>query len=373
MLHVFGDTGFEVRRRYVGGVVEVEFALKTSAKVLDRIAERDHSAVSASLESFFKPGSVAVIGASARRGTIGGELFRNVIAADFSGAAYPVNQKGDPVGGVPGYRSIEEIPAPVDLAIVCVPGEQVLAATESALQRRCPCGLRDLGGLRRDRIRGARAPGAAARTRPALRRPPDRPELPRRGVGGVPSERNVRAQRLPGRPHRVLVPERRARAGAARAGRRAGTRTVGVRFDREQGRRLVERPARVLGGRSRDGRRPALPRILRQPTQVRASRRPGGPLEADPRDAQRHEQRRCARSGIAHRRPGRLRRRRRRALPRSRRAARDDSAGAARHRRAAHLAARRPQGTASRSSRTPAVWASSVPTPARRTASCCRN
>ena len=110
MLRVFGDTGFEVRRRYVGGVVEVEFALKTSAEVLDRMAQRDHSAVAASLESFFKPASVAVIGASARRGTIGGELFRNVISADFSGAAYPVNQKGDPVGGVPGYRSIEEIP-----------------------------------------------------------------------------------------------------------------------------------------------------------------------------------------------------------------------------------------------------------------------
>ena len=112
----------------MGGVVEVEFALKPSAEVLDRIAERDHSAVSASLESFFKPGSVAVIGASARRGTIGGELFRNVIAGDFSGAAYPVNQKGDPVGGVPGYRSVEEIPGPVDLAVVCVPGEQVLDA-----------------------------------------------------------------------------------------------------------------------------------------------------------------------------------------------------------------------------------------------------
>jgi RimJ/RimL family protein N-acetyltransferase/predicted CoA-binding protein len=134
MLRVFGDTGFEVRRRYVGGVVEVEFTLKTSAEVLDRIAERDHSAVSASLESFFKPGSVAVIGASTRRGTIGGELFRNVIAADFAGAAYPVNQKGNPVGGVPGYRSIEEIPAPVDLAVICVPGEQVLEATESALR-----------------------------------------------------------------------------------------------------------------------------------------------------------------------------------------------------------------------------------------------
>jgi len=134
MLRVFGDTGFEVRRRAVGGVVEVEFALTSSAEVLDRIAERDHSAVAASLGSFFKPSSVAVIGASARRATIGGELFRNVIAADFTGAAYPVNQKGEPVGGVPSYRSIEDIPALVDLAIICVPGDHVLDAAQSALR-----------------------------------------------------------------------------------------------------------------------------------------------------------------------------------------------------------------------------------------------
>ncbi len=38
--------------------------------------------------------SVAVIGASRRRGSIGGELFRNILAADFAGAAYPVNLQG---------------------------------------------------------------------------------------------------------------------------------------------------------------------------------------------------------------------------------------------------------------------------------------
>ena len=134
MLGVFGDTGFEVTRRYVGGTVEVEFELTPSARVLDRIAERDHSAVAASLGRFFEPASVAVIGASSRRGSIGGELFRNVIAGDYAGAAYPVNPKGDPVGGVRGYQSVEEIPAPVDLAVICVPGDQVLGAAQSSLQ-----------------------------------------------------------------------------------------------------------------------------------------------------------------------------------------------------------------------------------------------
>jgi acetyl coenzyme A synthetase (ADP forming)-like protein len=134
MLRVFGETGFEVKRRHVGGVVEVEFELTPSAEVLDRTAQRDHSAVAASLEPFFMPRSVAVIGASARRGTIGGELFRNVIAGDFDGAAYPVNPKAQPVGGVPAYRTVGEIPERVDLAVVCVPGDQVVDACLAALR-----------------------------------------------------------------------------------------------------------------------------------------------------------------------------------------------------------------------------------------------
>ena len=50
-----------------------------------------------------------MIGASSRHGSIGGELFRNVLAGDFAGAAYPVNAHAEPVSGVRAYSSIEEI------------------------------------------------------------------------------------------------------------------------------------------------------------------------------------------------------------------------------------------------------------------------
>ncbi|MFL5925937.1 MAG: GNAT family N-acetyltransferase [Gaiellaceae bacterium] len=134
MLRVFGDTGFEVQRRYVDGVVEVDFELTASPGVLERTDRRDHSAVARSLEPFFRPTSLAVIGASARRGTIGGELFRNVIAGDFAGAAYPVNPRGEPVGGVHAYHSVEEIPGPVDLAVICVPAARAVEAAHAALR-----------------------------------------------------------------------------------------------------------------------------------------------------------------------------------------------------------------------------------------------
>jgi acetate---CoA ligase (ADP-forming) len=134
MLQVFGDAGFEVDRQLEGGVVEVGFDIEATDHYLDRVDKRDHLAVSASLRPFFAPSSVAVIGASARRGSIGGELFRNILRGDFEGIAYPVNRSGEPVAGVRGFSSIDEIPDPVVLAVICVPGRDVLAAADAALR-----------------------------------------------------------------------------------------------------------------------------------------------------------------------------------------------------------------------------------------------
>ncbi|MGZ4333530.1 MAG: bifunctional acetate--CoA ligase family protein/GNAT family N-acetyltransferase [Gaiellaceae bacterium] len=135
MLKVFGDAGFATTRHLEGGVVEVLFAIEQTDEVRAAMDERDHIAVARSLAPFFTPQSVAVVGASARRGTIGGELFRNILAGDFAGAAYPINAKGQPVGGVPGYSSIDDVPEVVDLAVLCVPGTAVLSAAESVLKR----------------------------------------------------------------------------------------------------------------------------------------------------------------------------------------------------------------------------------------------
>lgn len=135
MLSVFTNAGFVVRREIEGGSVEVEFPIAPTEQYRERVDERDHVAVAASLRPFFAPAVVAVIGASRRRGSIGGELFRNVLAADFTGAVFPVNRSGESVAGVRGYRSVEEIPDAVDLSVVCLPGEGVLAAAEESLRK----------------------------------------------------------------------------------------------------------------------------------------------------------------------------------------------------------------------------------------------
>jgi acetate---CoA ligase (ADP-forming) len=133
MLAVFRDAGFEVTRQTDGGVVELSFPIRATEQYLERVDERDRDATVASLTPFFRPSSVAVIGASARSGSIGNSVVRNLLAADFGGAVYPVNLRGQPVAGVPAVTTMAGIGVAVDLAVVCVPAAAVLDAVGDAL------------------------------------------------------------------------------------------------------------------------------------------------------------------------------------------------------------------------------------------------
>jgi acetyl coenzyme A synthetase (ADP forming)-like protein len=133
MLRVFADAGFETTRDTGGGTAEVRLALGPTERLRTRVDERDHLGVVTSLETFFAPRTVAVIGASPRPGSIGGELFRNVLRGEFRGVAYPVNRSGDSVAGVRAHTSVAGIGDEVDLAVVCLPGPAVLDAARDAL------------------------------------------------------------------------------------------------------------------------------------------------------------------------------------------------------------------------------------------------
>jgi ribosomal protein S18 acetylase RimI-like enzyme len=64
MLGVFRDAGFAVTRASERGEVEICLEIVPTSGYRDRVAARDHAAVRASLEPFFRPASLAVIGAS---------------------------------------------------------------------------------------------------------------------------------------------------------------------------------------------------------------------------------------------------------------------------------------------------------------------
>jgi acetyl coenzyme A synthetase (ADP forming)-like protein len=133
MLRVFTDAGFETTRETILGTTEVRLSLGPTETFRVRVDERDHVGVVTSLGPLFDPKTVAVIGASPRQGSIGGELFRNILRAEFAGVAYPVNRSGTAVAGVRAYASVAEIGEQVDLAVVCLPGPAVLAAAAEAL------------------------------------------------------------------------------------------------------------------------------------------------------------------------------------------------------------------------------------------------
>ena len=127
-----------------------------------------------------------MVGASRRRGSIGGELFRNILAADFLGAAHPVNREGEPVAGVLAYRSIADIPSDVDLAVISLPAAAVLGAAEDALRKGVKALVVISAGFAEIGSEGAAAPGRAAGAGTRPRRAADRAELPRHRVR-VPS------------------------------------------------------------------------------------------------------------------------------------------------------------------------------------------
>jgi acetyl coenzyme A synthetase (ADP forming)-like protein len=133
MLGVFEALGFELSRELSGGEIEIVFPIAPTERYEARVDERDHVAVTASLRPFFETRSVAVVGASRRRGAIGGELFRNILDGDFVGAAYPINRDGAAVAGVRAYRGIADLPEVPDLAVLCVPADGVVEAAEQAL------------------------------------------------------------------------------------------------------------------------------------------------------------------------------------------------------------------------------------------------
>jgi acetyltransferase len=76
------------------------------------------------LSRMFDPRAVAVFGAS-ERGSVAGRLFRNLAEGGFEGAVLAVNPKHRSVLGRPCYRSLQELPEPVDLAVIATPARTV--------------------------------------------------------------------------------------------------------------------------------------------------------------------------------------------------------------------------------------------------------
>lgn len=77
------------------------------------------------LGALFSPGSIAFVGASTARNKLGYRSIRNLLDFGFRGSIYPIHPSAPEICGLPAYKSILEVPEPVDRAYVAVAAAQV--------------------------------------------------------------------------------------------------------------------------------------------------------------------------------------------------------------------------------------------------------
>jgi acetyl coenzyme A synthetase (ADP forming)-like protein len=135
MLQMFRDSGFDVTVDRQGDILHVQFPPLLSARVLEQFDRREGSAAAKAVASVLHPRSVAVIGASRQSGTVGAEVFRNLLRTEFAGPVYPVNPSASVIQCVPTCASVEQIAGPVDLALVAVPATQVVPVARECARK----------------------------------------------------------------------------------------------------------------------------------------------------------------------------------------------------------------------------------------------
>ncbi len=135
MLQVFQDVGFPVSTCTDEDVCHVTMEITPTTAYLDRMYDRTRAAAASSMRGLFEPVVVAMVGASRQRGRIGSEVLHNLTEYGFVGGVIPVHPEADKIDGLSAYKSVRDIPGPVDLAIIAVPAEKVLAVVDDCIAK----------------------------------------------------------------------------------------------------------------------------------------------------------------------------------------------------------------------------------------------
>jgi acyl-CoA synthetase (NDP forming) len=113
----------------------------TAVDALVVLGERAHQKVThvpvnpREIGNLFYPKSIAFIGASAEVSKWGQLMFSNVIVGNYAGKVYLVNPKGGEIAGRNVFKSVTEIPDPVDLAVITIPANRVLPIIDELKQK----------------------------------------------------------------------------------------------------------------------------------------------------------------------------------------------------------------------------------------------
>jgi predicted CoA-binding protein/GNAT superfamily N-acetyltransferase len=126
MIDVFRESGYPVEVRSGPDVIEVSFPTSLTPEGRLRFEDRERTAAVAAVGHALRPASVAVVGASRKRGTVGGEVLHNIVAGGFTGPLYAVNPHADEIDGVPAFPTVGDLPEPVEMAVIAVPAAHVV-------------------------------------------------------------------------------------------------------------------------------------------------------------------------------------------------------------------------------------------------------
>jgi acyl-CoA synthetase (NDP forming)/GNAT superfamily N-acetyltransferase len=136
MLGVFRDAGYSSTTELEDGVVRLELQIEPTAQSRAVTESREHRAEARSIERLLTPRTVAVVGASRDPQSVGSTLLRNLVESGFTGRAYAVNPAAqDALLGVATYHRIEEVPEPVELAVVATPAAELPGVVADAATR----------------------------------------------------------------------------------------------------------------------------------------------------------------------------------------------------------------------------------------------
>lgn len=86
------------------------------------------------INSIFRPKSIAVVGASSRKGTVGNDVLRNLLFSEYQGPVFPVNPKANALYGVHCYKGLSDLPEVPELAVMVVPPQAVITSVQESIK-----------------------------------------------------------------------------------------------------------------------------------------------------------------------------------------------------------------------------------------------
>jgi len=86
------------------------------------------------LDPMLRARTVAIVGASERSGSVGDQMTRQLISGGFPGEVFPINPRYETVHGLRSLKSLQDLTAPVDLAVLAVANPQLEAEMEKAVE-----------------------------------------------------------------------------------------------------------------------------------------------------------------------------------------------------------------------------------------------